>query len=101
MDLQDMNSLELEEKIRKYNKILPLVPLTSPGKHVPPNHAYLTKPIKPAQLHKVLTEILPGQIYCPDNHYPDKYCLDNHCQVNQMRAWSRHLEMISPFKISP
>jgi CheY-like chemotaxis protein len=60
MDLQDMDSLELEEKIRKYNKTLPLVLLTSFGKRVPPNHAYLTKPIKPAYLYKVLTEILPG-----------------------------------------
>jgi PAS domain S-box-containing protein len=59
MDLQDMDGLELEEQIRKYNKTLPLVLLTSLGKRVPPNHAYLTKPIKPAQLYKVLTEILP------------------------------------------
>ncbi len=59
MDLQDMDALELEEKIRKYNKTLPLVLLTSYGKRVPPNHAYLTKPIKPSLLHKVLTDILP------------------------------------------
>ncbi len=60
MDLQDMDGLELGEKIRKHSKTLPLVLLTSLGKRVPPNHAYLTKPIKPAQLYKVLTEILPG-----------------------------------------
>jgi PAS domain S-box-containing protein len=59
MDLQDMDALELEEKIRKYNRTLPLVLLTSYGKRVPPNHAYLTKPIKPSQMHKVLTDILP------------------------------------------
>jgi signal transduction histidine kinase/CheY-like chemotaxis protein len=59
MDLQDMNGLGLEEEIRKYNKTLPLVLLTSLGKRVPPGHVYLTKPIKPSQLHKVLTEILP------------------------------------------
>jgi PAS domain S-box-containing protein len=59
MDLQDMSSLGLEKEIRKYNKALPLVMLTSLGKRVPPGHAYLTKPIKPSQLHKVLTEILP------------------------------------------
>jgi PAS domain S-box-containing protein len=61
MDLQDMDGLELEEEIRKYNKALPLVLLTSLGHHVPPNHAYLTKPIKPSQLHKVLIDILPKQ----------------------------------------
>ncbi len=59
MDLQTKDSLEIEEEIRKYNKSLPLVLLTSLGKHVPPNHACLTKPIKPSQMHRVLTEILP------------------------------------------
>ncbi len=59
MDLKDINGLSLEEQIRKYNKTLPLVLLTSLGKKIPPNHAYLTKPIKPSQLHKVLAEILP------------------------------------------
>jgi PAS domain S-box-containing protein len=58
MDLQDISGLELEEEIRKYNKTLPLVLLTSLGKKNPPNHTYLTKPIKPSQLHKVLTDIL-------------------------------------------
>jgi PAS domain S-box-containing protein len=66
MDLKDMDGLELEEKIRKHNKTLPLVLLTSLGKRVPPNHAYLTKPIKPAQLYKVLTEILSGTNILPD-----------------------------------
>jgi PAS domain S-box-containing protein len=60
-DLLTMDSHELEEKIRKYNKTLPLVLLASLGKRIPPNHAYLTKPIKPLQLHKVLTNILPNQ----------------------------------------
>ena len=36
MDLQDMDALELEEKIRKYNKTLPLVLLTSYGKTCAP-----------------------------------------------------------------
>ncbi len=61
MDLKDMSGLELEEEIRKYNKTLPLVLLTSLGKRIPPGHAYLTKPIKPSQLYKVLTDILPKQ----------------------------------------
>jgi CheY-like chemotaxis protein len=66
MDLQDMDGLELEEKIRKHDKALPLVLLTPLGRRVPPHHAYLTKPIKPAQLHKVLTEILPDTDTLPD-----------------------------------
>ncbi|NPV62142.1 MAG: PAS domain S-box protein [Methanotrichaceae archaeon] len=61
MDLRTMDSLELEEEIRKYNKALPLVLLASLRGRIPPDHAYLTKPIKPSQLHKVLTEILPMQ----------------------------------------
>ncbi len=60
-DMQDMSDLKLEEEMHKYNKTLPLVLLTSLGKHVPPGHAYLTKPIKPSQLYKVLTNILPRQ----------------------------------------
>ncbi len=59
MDLQDMDYLLLEKEIRKYNRTLPLVLLTSLGHGMPLNHAYLIKPIKPSQLHKVLTEILP------------------------------------------
>jgi CheY-like chemotaxis protein len=35
--------------------------LISLGHGVPPDHAYLTKPIKPSQLQKVLTEILSRQ----------------------------------------
>jgi PAS domain S-box-containing protein len=61
MDLQDISGLKLEEEIRKYNDTLPLVLLASLGHGIPPNHAYLTKPIKPSQLHKVLTDILPKQ----------------------------------------
>jgi PAS domain S-box-containing protein len=61
VDLQDISGLELEEEIHKYNDTLPLVLLASLGKRMPPNHAYLTKPIKPSQLHKVLTDILPRQ----------------------------------------
>ncbi len=61
MDLQDMNRLGLEEEIRECNKTLPLVLLTPLGHGMPSDHAYLTKPIKPSQLHKVLTEILSMQ----------------------------------------
>ncbi len=61
MDLKDMTGLELEDEIRKYNSALPLVLLTSLGKRIPPGHAYLTKPIKPSQLQKVLADLLPNQ----------------------------------------
>lgn len=60
-DLQTMDSGDLEEKIRKHNKALPLARLASLGKHIPLKHACLTKPIKPSQLHQVLTDILSEQ----------------------------------------
>ncbi|MFB3764299.1 MAG: response regulator [Methanotrichaceae archaeon] len=55
---QNMDSVRLAENIRKYNKVMPLVILTSIGQHLPSDHAYLTKPIKPSQLCKILIEIL-------------------------------------------
>ncbi len=58
MDLQDIGGLELEDEIRKYNRTLPLVFLVSLGKRIPPNHAYLTKPIKPSKLYQVMIDIL-------------------------------------------
>ena len=62
-DMQHLNGLELEEDIRRCKGTIPLVLLTSLGHHVPPNHAYLTKPIKPSHLYKVLTEILSSQSF--------------------------------------
>jgi CheY-like chemotaxis protein len=43
------------------NKTLPLVLLSSLEQRIPPNHAYLTKPIKTSQLHNVLTDIISRQ----------------------------------------
>lgn len=59
MDLQDMDSLELEDELRKCNDGLPVILLTPLGKRIPPNHTYLTKPIRLSQLQKVLVDILP------------------------------------------
>ena len=59
MDMSDMNGLTLAREIRKYNMTLPQVLLTSMGQRVPAKHAFhLTKPIKPSQLHKALTDII-------------------------------------------
>jgi CheY-like chemotaxis protein len=59
MDMSDMNGLTLAKEIRKYNMTLPQVLLTSMGQRVPAEHAFhLTKPIKPSQLHKALTDII-------------------------------------------
>ena len=59
MDMLDMNGLTLAREIRKYNMTLPLVLLTSMGQRVPAENAFhLTKPIKPSQLHKALTDII-------------------------------------------
>ena len=58
MDLRDLDGLTLAEEIRRYNKTLPLVMLTSIGQHLPSGHAHLTKPIKPSQLHSILTDLI-------------------------------------------
>jgi CheY-like chemotaxis protein len=59
MSMPEMDGLTLAKKIRKYNKSIPLVMLTSMGQRVDPDFfdAYLFKPIKPSQLHKVLINI--------------------------------------------
>ena len=59
MDMSDMNGLTLAREISKYNMTLPQVLLTTMGQRVPAKHAFhLTKPIKPSQLHKALTDII-------------------------------------------
>jgi PAS domain S-box-containing protein len=59
MSMPEMDGLALARKIRRYNKAMPLVMLTSMGQRIDPDFfdAYLFKPIKPSQLHKVLTNI--------------------------------------------
>ena len=60
MNTPEMDALTLARKIRKYDKTMPLVVLTSLGQRVESNlfDAYLFKPIKPTQLQKVLTDII-------------------------------------------
>lgn len=70
MDLQTMDAIELEKQIEECNKELPLVLLTAPGKPIHSNHAHLTKPVKPSQMHRVLTEILSEEIIKPGE--PDR-----------------------------
>ena len=61
MDLHDMSGQQLANKIKKCAWDLPVLLLTSLGKQVPSGYPYLTKPIKPTQLHKALIDILPGK----------------------------------------
>ena len=68
MDMSDMNGLTLAREISKYNMTLPQVLLTTMGQRVPAKHAFhLTKPIKPSQLHKALTNIISRR---PDQESP-------------------------------
>ena len=62
MDMKDMDGLTLADEIRRYNKTISLVILTSIGPHLSTDHAYLTKPIKPSQLHRMLTNIISMQL---------------------------------------
>ena len=59
MDMQDMDGLELAGEVQRFNKTIPLVLLNTMGGRIPATHAFhLTKPIKPSQLHKVLTDVI-------------------------------------------
>jgi CheY-like chemotaxis protein len=60
--MPEMDGLAFADEIRRHNKTLPLVILTQIGQHLPTNHAYLTKPITPSQLHRVLTNIISMQM---------------------------------------
>ncbi len=62
MDMRDKDGITLAEEISRYNKTLPLVILTSIGQRPPSDHAHLTKPIKPFQLHNILTNIVSTQM---------------------------------------
>jgi PAS domain S-box-containing protein len=63
MSMPEMDGLTLARKVRRYNKAMPLVMLTSMGQRIDPDFfdAYLFKPIKPSQLHKVLINIFVVQ----------------------------------------
>ncbi len=62
MDMRDKDCITMAEEISRYNKTLPQVILTSIGHRPPSDHAYLTKPIKPIQLHSILTNIVSTQM---------------------------------------
>jgi CheY-like chemotaxis protein/anti-sigma regulatory factor (Ser/Thr protein kinase) len=63
MDMLDMDGVALASAIRKQNKTMPLVMLTSVGQRIDSKlfDSSMTKPIKPSQLHKALTAIFSGQ----------------------------------------
>jgi PAS domain S-box-containing protein len=63
MMMPEMDGVALAKEIRKYRKDLPLILLSSAGQRGDPElfEASLNKPIKPAQLHKVLLDTLAVQ----------------------------------------
>ncbi len=83
MDMQDMGGMILADEIRRYNKTLPLVILASIGKHPHADYAYLTKPIKPSQLHGILTNIISMQ----PSQRPDqaKKAADKEIKISPLR----------------
>ena len=62
--MDDMDGETLAREIRRYNKDMPLVMMTSIGQHVDSNiiDAHLIKPTKPSQLHKILMSILSRKL---------------------------------------
>jgi CheY-like chemotaxis protein len=61
--MPEMDGVALAKEIRKYRKDLPLILLSSVGQKGKPElfEAVLNKPIKPAQLHRVLLDTLEVQ----------------------------------------
>lgn len=59
-DLLDNSGLELAEEIQRCMRTMPLLLLTTRGKQVPDGYSHLTKPLKPTQLHRALSDILPN-----------------------------------------
>lgn len=63
ISIPQMDGIALAKQIRKYNRSIPLIMLTSMGQNISHDinskvfDAHLFKPIKPSQLHKVLTSI--------------------------------------------
>lgn len=75
MAMPGMDGVMLAREIRKIKgcEILPIVLLTSLGSRIPSLQdyefaAYLTKPVKPAQLHLVILRVLTGK----ELEYPDE-----------------------------
>lgn len=58
-NMPQMDGMAVANEIRKYDKSIPLIMLTSMGQHINSGifDAHLFKPIKPSQLHKILTQI--------------------------------------------
>ena len=82
MDMKDMDGLTLADEIRRYDKTLPLVILTSIGPHLPTDHAYLTKPIKPSQLQRMLTNIISMRLAQESDRVK---AVDKEIQKNMLR----------------
>ena len=61
--MPDMDGITLAETIRRNQRNLPIIMLTSLGHHIPPglSAASLAKPIKPMQLYDTLTGLFDGR----------------------------------------
>jgi len=59
INVPQMDGVAVAEEIRKYDRSIPLIMLASTAEQISPGifDAYLIKPIKPSQLHKILTGI--------------------------------------------
>lgn len=59
INMPQMDGTAVAEEIRRHDRSIPLIMLTSMGEQISPGifDAYLFKPIKPSQLHKILTSI--------------------------------------------
>jgi CheY-like chemotaxis protein len=93
MAMPDMDGAMLAEQIRQLPDCenIPLVLLTSLGNRVPTKNetsfaAYLTKPVKPAQLHLTILGILTGQQVTSTEESPAQFQFDgNLASKNPLR----------------
>lgn len=88
INMPKMDEIDVAKEIRKYNRSIPLIVLTSMGQHPSPGlfDACLYKPIKPSRLHKILTGIFAVR----ESHKSDQSSwLDEEARVQK-----KHLKIL-------
>ncbi|MGA9099167.1 MAG: response regulator [Methanotrichaceae archaeon] len=81
--MPDMDGIKLAEMIRRNQRNLPIIMLTSLGHHIPPglSAASLAKPIKPMQLYDTLAGLFDGRPLQTQEHIQ----VVNHASITPLR----------------
>jgi len=88
INMHQMDGIAVAEEIRKHDRSIPLIMLTSMGEQISPGlfDAYLLKPIKPSQLHKILTSIFVVR----ESHKPPRSSREN----EEAESEKKHLKIL-------